>query len=119
MIELHRDNKNRQHPRRGAACCCFNKMNPHYETSMALVTFSFGSVFGMVMVRCRPQPWQKSVVKTCTFRVSRYTAHHHAVAKTERIHGVMGAYWNPRTHEMTVRYDARVTSARHIMHLVA
>ena len=35
------------------------------------------------------------------------------------IHGVMGAYWNPRTHEMTVHYDARVTSARHIMHLVA
>ena len=28
-----------------------NKMTPHYETSMALVTFSFGSVFGMVMVR--------------------------------------------------------------------
>ena len=59
------------------------------------------------------------VVKTCTFRVSRHTAHHHAVAKAERIHGVMGAYWNPRTHEMTVRYDARVTSARHIMHVVA
>ena len=34
-------------------------------------------------------------------------------------HGVMQACWNPRTHEMTVRYDARVTSARHIMHLVA
>ena len=45
--------------------------------------------------------------------------YHHAVAKAERIHGVMGAYWNPRTHEMTVRYDARVTSARHIMHSVA
>ena len=26
-------------------------INVHYETSMALVTFSFGSVFGMVMVR--------------------------------------------------------------------
>ena len=51
IIEPHRDNKNRQHPRWGAACCCFNQMNPHYETSMALVTFSFGSVFGMVMVR--------------------------------------------------------------------
>ena len=61
----------------------------------------------------------RPVVKTCTFRVSRHAAHHHAVAKAERIHGVMGAYWNPRTHEMTVRYDARVTSARHIMHLVA
>jgi len=46
-------------------------------------------------------------------------AHNHAVAKAERIHGVMGAYWNPRTYEMTVRYDARVTTARHIMHLVA
>ena len=61
----------------------------------------------------------RPVVKTCTFKVSRYTAHNHGVAKAERIHGVMGAYWNPRTHEMTVRYDARVTSARHIMHLVA
>ena len=61
----------------------------------------------------------RPVVKTCTFRISRQAARHHAVAKAERIHGVMGAYWNPRTHEMTVRYDARVTSARHIMHLVA
>ena len=61
----------------------------------------------------------RPVVKTCTFRVSRHAAHHNAVAKAERIHGVMGAYWNPRTHEMTVRYDARVTSARHIVHSVA
>jgi len=61
----------------------------------------------------------RPVVKTCTFRVSRHAAHHHAVAKAERIHGVMGAYWNPRTHEMTVRYDARITTARHIMHSVA
>ena len=61
----------------------------------------------------------RPVVKTCTFRVSRHASHRHAVAKAERIHGVMGAYWNPRTHEVTVRYDARVTSARHIMHLVA
>jgi len=61
----------------------------------------------------------RPVVKTCTFRVNRQADHHHAVAKAERIDGVLGAYWNPRTHEMTVRYDARVTSARHIMHLVA
>jgi len=61
----------------------------------------------------------RPVVKTCTFRVSRHAAHTHAVAKAERIDGVLGAYWNPRTHEMTVRYDTRVTSARHVMHLVA
>ena len=53
------------------------------------------------------------------FRVSRHAVHHHAVAKAERIDGVLGAFWNPRTYEMTVRYDARVTTARHIMHLVA
>ena len=61
----------------------------------------------------------RTVVKTCTFRLSRHAAPTHAVAKAERIQGVMGAYWNPRTHEITVRYDARMTSARRIMHLVA
>ena len=59
------------------------------------------------------------VVKTCTFKVSRHAAHHNVVAKAECIHGVMDAHLNPRTHEMTVRYDARVTSAHHIMHSVA
>ncbi len=58
-------------------------------------------------------------VKTCTFRVNHYTAHRHVVARAERIHGVMDAYWNPRTHEVTVCYDARMTSARHIMRSVA
>ena len=61
----------------------------------------------------------RPVVKTCTFRVSRHAIRHHAVDKAERIRGVIGAYWNPRTQEMTVRYDARLTSARHIMRLVA
>ena len=27
--------------------------------------------------------------------------------------------WNPRTRELTVIYDAKVTSARHIMHFMA
>ena len=58
-------------------------------------------------------------VKVCTFRVSRHAAHHHAVAKAEHMKGVMNTKWNPRTRELTVIYDARVTSARHIMHSVA
>ncbi len=61
----------------------------------------------------------RPVVKTCTFRVSRHAARHNVVARAERIHGVMNAYWNPRTREMTVCYDACITSARHIMHAVA
>ncbi len=59
------------------------------------------------------------VVKSCTFRVSRHAVRHHALAKAERIHGVINATWNPRTREMTVCYDARKTNARHIMHTVA
>ena len=42
-----------------------------------------------------------------------------AVAKAEHMKGVMNTKWNPRTRELTVIYDAKVTSARHIMHLVA
>jgi len=58
-------------------------------------------------------------VKVCTFRVNSRSAHGNIVARAERIHGVMDAYYNPRTHEVTVRYDAHMTSAHHIMHSVA
>jgi len=61
----------------------------------------------------------RPVVKTCTFRVSRYDSHMKAVAKAEHMKGVMNTKWNPRTRELTVIYDAKMTSARHIMNLVA
>ena len=58
-------------------------------------------------------------VKTCTFRVSRHESHRKVVAKVEHMKGVMDAKWNPRTREVTVIYDAKVTSARHIKHFMA
>jgi len=58
-------------------------------------------------------------VKTCTFKVSRHDSHKKVVAKAEHMKGVMNTKWNPRTRELTVIYDAKVTSARHIMHFVA
>ena len=58
-------------------------------------------------------------VKTCTFRVSRHDSHRKVVAKVEHMKGVMDTKWNPRTHEVTVIYDAKVTSARHIKHFMA
>lgn len=58
-------------------------------------------------------------VKSCTFRVSRHDSHRKAVAKAEHMKGVMDTKWNPRTRGVTVIYDAKVTSARHIMHSVA
>ena len=58
-------------------------------------------------------------VKVCTIRVNPRSAHGNVVARAERIHGVMDAHYNPRTHEVTVRYDAHMTSAHHIMHSVA
>lgn len=58
-------------------------------------------------------------VKTCTFRVSRHDSHRKVVAKVEHMKGVMDTKWNPRTREVTVIYDAKVTSARHIRHFIA
>ena len=58
-------------------------------------------------------------VKTCTIKLSRHDSHHKVVAKVEHMKGVMDTNWNPRTRELTVRYDAKVTSARHIKHFVA
>ncbi len=58
-------------------------------------------------------------VKACTFKVSRHDSHMKVVAKAEHMKGVMNTKWNPRTRELTIIYDAKVTSARHIMHSVA
>ena len=58
-------------------------------------------------------------VKTCTFRVSRHDSHKKVVAKVEHMKGVMDTKWNPRTREVTVIYDAKVTSAHHIKHFMA
>ena len=58
-------------------------------------------------------------VKTTTIKVSRHNSHKKVVAKVENMKGVMDTKWNPRTRELTVRYDAKVTSARNIKHFVA
>ena len=58
-------------------------------------------------------------VKTCTFKISHHASRHNVVAKAKRIKGVMDAHLNPFTNELTVQYDARATTARHIMHTLA
>ena len=65
-------------------------------------------------------------VKTCTIKVSRHDSHktkvstiRQVIAKVENIKGVIDTKWNPRTRELTVRYDANKTSARNIKHVVA
>ena len=58
-------------------------------------------------------------VKTCTVKVSRHDSHKKVVAKVEHMKGVMDTKWNPRTREVTVIYDAKITSARHIKHFMA
>ena len=58
-------------------------------------------------------------VKTCTFRISRHDSHRKVVAKVEHMKGVMDTKWNPRTREVTVIYDAKVTSVRNIKHFMA
>jgi len=58
-------------------------------------------------------------VKTCTFKVSRHDSHRRFVAKVEHMKGVMDTKWNPRTRELIVIYDGKVTSARHIRRFMA
>ena len=58
-------------------------------------------------------------VKTTTIMVSRHDSHKKVVAKVENMKGVMDTNWNPRTRELTVRYDANKTSARNIKHFMA
>ena len=58
-------------------------------------------------------------MKTYTFKVSRHDSHKKVVAKVENVKGVKEAKWNPRTREVTVIYDANVTSVRNIKHFMA
>ncbi len=58
-------------------------------------------------------------VKTTTIKVSRHDSHKKVVAKVENMKGVMDTNWNPRTRELTVRYDANKTSARYIKYFMA
>jgi len=58
-------------------------------------------------------------VKTCTIKLSRHHSYKKVVAKAENMKGVIDAKWNPRTREVTVRYDAKVTSARNIKRFMA
>ena len=64
-------------------------------------------------------PAYRPDVKTTTIKVSRHDSHKKVVAKVEHMKGVMDTNWNPRTRELTVRYDANKTSARNIKHFMA
>ena len=61
----------------------------------------------------------RPAVKSCTFILSRHESHKKMVAKVENMKGVMDTKWDPRTRELTVIYDGKVTSARNIKHFMA
>ena len=57
-------------------------------------------------------------VKTCTLVLGRHDSHKKLAAKADRMKGVIETKWNPRKRELTIIYDAKVTSARHIHHFM-
>ena len=61
----------------------------------------------------------RPVMRFCTVYLGRFGSPRAAMARAERIHGVADVKYNPRTREITVLYDAKVTSSRHIRHAVA
>lgn len=101
-----------------------NKKNNHHKNNKVVVVDK-KKVSHIDRMNKRPMPVvghlpvYRPDVKTCTFRVSRYDSHKKVVARAEHMRGVMDTKWNPRTRELTVIYDAKVTSARHIMNFVA
>ncbi len=54
-------------------------------------------------------------MRTCTIKVGRRNNNKRVMSKAKHIHGVKDVHFNPRTNVVTVRYDARMTSARHIL----
>ena len=52
-------------------------------------------------------------MKTCTVHLSRFDSPRAAMERVAEVK------YNPRTREITVLYDAKVTSSRHIRHAVA
>ena len=58
-------------------------------------------------------------IKSCTLVLGRHDSHRKLAKKADRMKGVIDTRWNPRTRELTIIYDAKVTSARHIRHFMA
>ena len=59
--------------------------------------------------------WHAADIHTTVFRVSPHAAHQrHIVSIVSNMRGVRAVDYNPRTHQMTVVYNARITSPRHI-----
>jgi len=65
------------------------------------------------------KPVYRPEVKTCTLVLGRHDSHKKLTAKADRMKGVIDTKWTPRKRELTIIYDAKVTSARHIRHFMA
>ena len=94
----------------------FDKMDKKTTVSTGRPTVSTGR--SSHFDTSKPHAYRPDV-KTTTIKVSRHDSHKKVVAKVENMKGVMDTNWNPRTRELTVRYDAKVTSARTIKHFMA
>ena len=65
------------------------------------------------------RPAYRPDVKLLTIKLGRYESHRRLADRADRLKGVMDTKWNPRTRELTIIYDAKITSARHIRHHMA
>ena len=59
--------------------------------------------------------WHAADIHTTAFHVPPHAAHRHNVVRiVSNMRGVRAVDYNPRTHLMTVVYNARITSPHHI-----
>ena len=59
--------------------------------------------------------WHAADIHTTAFHVPPHAAHHHNIVRfVSNMRGVHAVDYNPRTHLLTVVYNARITSPHHI-----
>ena len=98
------DNKHHNHHDKNVVVVVHHKGGPHFDKRAAHFDKHHA-----------PRP----DMRICSVYLSRFGSPRAAMERAERIHGVADVKYNPRTREITVLYDAKVTSSRHIRHAVA
>ena len=96
-----------------------NKHHNNHDKKVVVVHHKDGPHFDKQAAHFDRHHAPRPDMRICAVYLSRFDSPRAAMARAERIHGVADVKYNPRTREITVLYDAKVTSSRHIRHAVA
>ena len=96
-----------------------NHHNHHDKNVVVVVHHKGGPHFDKRAAHFDRHHAPRPEMRICAVYLSRFDSPRAAMARAGRIYGVADVKYNPRTREITVLYDAKITSSRHIRHAVA